>query len=60
MSRTNAEHLANAKEHLRRLRGHLDRGDLDDDTVFDAVCMRLSAAIESVGAVDEVVTPTDR
>lgn len=53
MSRTDTEHLANAKEHLRRLRQHLDRGDIEDDTVFDAVCMRLSAAIESVGAVDD-------
>lgn len=53
MSRPDAEHLANAQEHLRRLRDHLQRGDLDDDTIFDAVCMRLSAAIESVSAVDE-------
>jgi uncharacterized protein with HEPN domain len=51
--RGDADHLLAAKDHLRRLRDHLERGDLDDETVFDAVCMRLSAAIESVAAVDE-------
>jgi uncharacterized protein with HEPN domain len=30
----------------------MDRGELADETVLDAVCMRLSAAIESVAAVD--------
>lgn len=53
MSRPDVEHLTNAQEHLHRLREHLRRGDLDDDTVLDAVCMRLSAAIESVAAIDE-------
>lgn len=53
MNRPDREHLANAQEHLCRLREHLQRGDLEDDTIFDAVCMRLSAAIESVSAVDE-------
>jgi len=55
VSQPDSVHLTNAKEHLRRLRGHLQRGELDDDTVFDAVCMRLSAAIESVAAVDEAL-----
>lgn len=53
MSRTPGEHIANAREHLRVLHEHLDRGDLDDSTIFDAVCMRLSAAIESIGSIDE-------
>lgn len=52
MSRPDAEHLANARAHLRVLRSHMLRTDLADDTVFDAVCMRLSAAIESISAID--------
>ena len=31
----------------------MERSDLADDTVFDAVCMRLSAAIESISAIDQ-------
>lgn len=53
MSRTDAEHVANAQEHLRVLKRHLGRGDLEDDTIFDAVCLRLAAAIESIGCIDE-------
>ena len=53
MSRTDAEHLANAREHLRVLHAHSQRRDLDDETVFDAVCMRLSAAIESISTIDQ-------
>ncbi len=45
--------MAAAREHLAALRRHLERGDLADDTILDAVCMRLSAAIESVAMVDE-------
>jgi len=52
VSRTDAELLREAKDHLGRLRAHLDRGGIDDDTVFDAVCMRLSAAIECVNSID--------
>ena len=53
MSRTDAQHIADAEEHLRVLKRHLGRGDLEDDTIFDAVCLRLSAAVESVGCIDE-------
>ncbi|HUF32417.1 MAG TPA: hypothetical protein VMN58_04315 [Acidimicrobiales bacterium] len=53
MRRSDLEHVAAAREHLAALRRHLERGDLSDDTIFDAVCMRLSAAIESVAMVDE-------
>ncbi|MBA3283068.1 MAG: DUF86 domain-containing protein [Acidimicrobiia bacterium] len=35
------------------LRAHLERHDLDDGTVFDAVAMRLAAAIEAISAIDE-------
>lgn len=51
MSRSDAEHLAAAQDHLRRLRVHMTRHDLSDDTVFDAACLRLAVAIESVAAV---------
>ena len=37
------------------LHEHLTRGDMDDATIFDAVCMRLSAAIESLGAIDDAL-----
>jgi hypothetical protein len=47
--------IAEAREHLEILRSHLTRGDLDDAVVFDAVCLRLAAAIECVGAVDAAV-----
>jgi uncharacterized protein with HEPN domain len=47
--------IAGAREHLEILRSHLTRGDLDDAVVFDAVCLRLAAAIECVGAVDAAV-----
>lgn len=53
MSRSDLEHVAAAREHLGALRRHLERGDLADDTIFDAVCMRLSAAIESVAMIEE-------
>ena len=53
MTRTDTEHLENAREHLRILHAHMERSDLADATVFDAVCMRLSAAIESISAVDQ-------
>lgn len=53
MTRTDADHLENAREHLRILHAHMVRSDLSDDTVFDAVCMRLSAAIESLSAISQ-------
>lgn len=52
MSRSPIERVDDARRHLRILHEHLARGDLHDDTIFDAVCMRLSAAIESVAALD--------
>ena len=53
MSRSDAEHLAAAREHLRMLAEHLGRGDLADETIFDAACLRLAAAIESVGSLPD-------
>ena len=53
MSRSDIEHVRHAQQHIRKLREHLTRGDLADETIFDAVCMRLSAAIESVASISE-------
>jgi len=53
VSRPDSERIADAKAHLAALRAHLAQDGLDNATVFDAVCMRLSAAIESVAAIDE-------
>lgn len=53
MTRSDAQHIDSAKAHLAQLRQHLSRGDVADDILFDAVCMRLSVAIESVGRIDE-------
>ena len=52
MSRSDSQLIGNAREHLDRLAAHLQRGDLDDEVVFDAVCLRLSAAIESISGID--------
>lgn len=37
-----------ALDHLSVLRAHLTRGDLSDQTIADAVTMRLAAAIEAI------------
>jgi hypothetical protein len=48
VSRTPQELIASAQQHLRLLHEHLTRGDMDDATIFDAVCMRLSACFPEV------------
>lgn len=45
--------LGDALKHLAVLRQHLASTDLDDQTVADAVALRLSAAIESVSKIDQ-------
>lgn len=52
MSRDDLRLIDEARRHLAILRTHLERGDLDHEVVFDAVCLRLAAAIECVGSVD--------
>ena len=52
MSRSDRERIAEALDHIRRLHAHLERGDLDDETVADAVNLRLAAAIEVLRTVD--------
>jgi uncharacterized protein with HEPN domain len=55
VSRSDRELLADALSHLEVLRAHQARLDLDDQTVADAVCLRLSAAIEAVATISEDV-----
>ena len=47
MSRTDAERIADALDHLATLRRHASRPDLDDQLVIDAVSLRLAAAIDA-------------
>jgi uncharacterized protein YutE (UPF0331/DUF86 family) len=49
--RGDAEHLQDALDHLRVLDSHLDRGDLDDVLIRDAVSHRLEVAIDAIGRV---------
>lgn len=53
MSRSDAELIVDAQHHLAILRQHLVRGDLDDQTVADAVSLRLAAAIEAISQATE-------
>lgn len=52
MKRVDQDALLDALSHLEALRGHMARSDLDDQTVADAVCLRLAAAIEAVSTID--------
>ncbi|MDR5699742.1 HepT-like ribonuclease domain-containing protein [Agromyces aerolatus] len=55
MSRNDAELIGDALEHLAILHRHLERADLDDGTVAEAVSLRLASAIEALaGTSDEV------
>ncbi|NQW73234.1 MAG: DUF86 domain-containing protein [Actinobacteria bacterium] len=57
MRRSDEELVADALMHLCVLRKHLARGDLDDQTVADAVTPRLAAAIEALASgTDELRT----
>lgn len=55
MTRRDDELIREALDHLERLRHHQARGDLTDETVADAVSLRLAAAIESLSRVSEPV-----
>lgn len=50
MSRSDEEHVRDALDHLTVLSRHVRRGDLADETIADAVSLRLAAAIEAVSA----------
>jgi uncharacterized protein with HEPN domain len=51
VTRSDRELLADASSHLEVLRDHQARRDLDDQSVADAVCLRLAAAIEAVANI---------
>jgi uncharacterized protein with HEPN domain len=48
VTRSDTQLIHEALEHLALLRRHVERGDLSDETVADAVSLRLSAAIETL------------
>ncbi|MCK3769172.1 DUF86 domain-containing protein [Microbacterium aerolatum] len=48
MSRTLHELLGEAIAHLDALHRHLERGTIDDETVADAVSLRLASMIETL------------
>jgi len=52
VSRTDAERLRDALDHLAVLERHASRGDVDDQLVLDAVSLRLAAAIEVLAGLD--------
>lgn len=53
MSRSERELIGDALEHLRVLHTHIDRADLADETVADAVSLRLASAIESLALLSD-------
>jgi uncharacterized protein with HEPN domain len=48
VSRSDDELVRDALDHIDVLKRHLARGDLADETVADAVSLRLASAIEAV------------
>ncbi len=51
MTRDPREVLGEARTHFELMQRHA-QGDLDDQLVIDAVCMRLSAGLESLARLD--------
>lgn len=54
MTRSTTEVLRDALAHFERLQAYAD-GDLADQLVIDAICMRLSAGIETLARLDPEV-----
>lgn len=52
MKRTDNDRLRKALLHLDALHRHLERQDLADETVADAVSLRLASAIETLRTTD--------
>lgn len=48
MSRSDSERIRDALSHIETLKRHLARGDLSEETIADAVSLRLAASIEAV------------
>jgi uncharacterized protein with HEPN domain len=55
VTRTEAEFLADAAQHLQVLKQHLSITGVDDQLVLDAAALRLSAAIESISNVSDTL-----
>lgn len=53
MSRTDHELVNDALAHLAVLNEHMQRGDLSDSAVADAVSLRLASAIDALAATTE-------
>ncbi|QPZ38712.1 HepT-like ribonuclease domain-containing protein [Paramicrobacterium chengjingii] len=53
MTRNDHELVCDALDHLAVLHQHLERSDLDDQTVADAVSLRLASAIEAISETSE-------
>ncbi len=54
MTRDPRDVLGEARTHLALMQRHAS-GDLDDQLVIDAVCMRLSAGLETLARLDPAV-----
>ncbi len=48
MSRTDEELVRDALDHIEILNHHLTQGTMEEPIISDAVCLRLSASIESI------------
>jgi uncharacterized protein with HEPN domain len=55
VSRTDAELVSDALEHLRVLHRHLQQSAINEQTVADAVSLRLAAAIESMSVASQAL-----
>lgn len=53
MSKDDAGHAAAALEHIAVLRAHANSTEADDVLRFDAICMRLAAAIEDASRIGD-------
>lgn len=53
MTRSDAELVHDALDHLAVLHQHLERADLNDQTVADAVSLRLASAIEAISEASD-------
>lgn len=59
MSRRDDERLADVLASAQAIRGHLERGGLDDGLVFDAVRVRLIEIGEAVKDIDPALLATE-
>ncbi len=60
MTRRDAERLADILDAIRAIRSHLDRGDLSDGLVYDAVRVRLIEIGEPAKSIPAEVVATER